>query len=325
MENYSAVTTRCREPYARAPLRATLERHDFPPHGFLGALSWVKPLVTQPVFPSRPERSTGVSRTAGRVAPLAATMVPMETPRAAAAVYAALAAADTSIAGATARHPNGRAARARRITKPLLMPALARAFATSTSGDRTPLRQATLVAQGLSGVGDVALLGKGDPALLTGLGAFLGAHAAYVCGFASARDARDAGSRRGTRAAATLFVVAGPAMGWAAGRTSPRLRVPVVTYAGALCAMAATASRLGPRADPTARRTLIAGTTLFLVSDSTLGAREFLDDGSDDRRRQALDVLVMATYTVAQGLIAAGVARAVRAAHPTQEAGTSRT
>ncbi len=35
--------------------------------------------------------------------------------------------------------------------------------------------------------------------------------------------------------------------------------------------MAATASRLGPPVDPTTRRTLIAGTTLFLVSDSALG------------------------------------------------------
>lgn len=249
----------------------------------------------------------------------------METPRAAAAAYVALAAADTVLAGAASRRPDGRASRARRVTKPLLMPTLARAFANATPGPRAPLRQATLAAHGLSGVGDVALLGKGDAAFLAGLGGFLGAHVAYVGGFASARDAPDAGSRRGTRAAATLFVAAGPAMGWAAGRTSPRLRWPVVIYAGALCAMAATASRLGPPTDPTARRTLVAGTTLFLVSDSTLAAREFLDDGSDERRRQALDVLVMATYTAAQGLIAAGVARALGAAHPAQEAGTSRT
>lgn len=306
-------------------MRATVERHDFPHRGFRNTLSWVKPLVTRLVFPSTPERFIGVSRRAGRVAAPAVTMAPMQTPRAGAAVYAALAAADTTLAGAASRRPNGRAARARRVTKPLLMPALARTFATSTHGQRTPLRQATLVAQGLSGVGDVALLGKGDPAFLAGLGGFLGAHVAYVCGFASARDARGAGSRRGSRAAAALFVAAGPTMGWAAGRTSPRLRLPVVTYAGALCAMAATALRLGPPADPTARRTLIAGTTLFLVSDSALGAREFLDDGSDERRRQALDVLVMATYTAAQGLIATGVARAVRAGHPPQDAGTSRT
>lgn len=252
-------------------------------------------------------------------------MASMQTPHAAVAAYAALAAADTTLAGVASGSPDGSAARARRATKPLLMPALGWAFAASTRGDRTPLRQATLVAHGLSGVGDVALLGKGDPAFLTGLGGFLGAHVAYVCGFVSARDARSVAGRRGPRAAAALFVVAGPAMGWAAGRTSTRLRLPVVAYAGALCAMAATASRLGPPADPTARRALVAGTTLFLVSDGALGAREFLDDGTHARRRQALDVLVMATYTTAQGLIAAGVARAVRAAHPAQAAGTSRT
>lgn len=249
-------------------------------------------------------------------------MADMDSARTAAATYVALAITDTALAGISARRPEGTLTRARRVTKPLLMPALASAFRASTPGDRSVLRRSTIVAQALSGVGDVALLGRGDRAFLTGLSGFLGAHVAYVGGFSSARDATGSVSSTGTRAATGLFVLAGPAMGWAAGRTSPRLRLPVVAYAGALCAMSATASRVGPPADPAARRTLLAGTTLFLVSDSVLGAREFLDDGSDARRRQLLDVLVMATYTTAQGLIATGVARAVRAA-TAHGAGTS--
>jgi uncharacterized membrane protein YhhN len=238
----------------------------------------------------------------------------MDLPRASAAAYVVLAVTDTALAGTSdsAALP-GHGARA--LTKPLLMPTLAAAFAGSTRGSRDPVRRATLIAQGLSGVGDVSLLGRGDRAFLTGLGGFLGAHVAYVAGFAHAAapdDPDHPAPRNGARAATALFLVAGPAMGWAAGRTSSRLRLPVVAYAGALCAMAATASRVGSPTDASARRALLAGTGLFLLSDSLLGAREFVLDPRALRTRRALDVAVMATYTAAQGLLATGVARVVR-------------
>lgn len=268
----------------------------------------------------------------------------MRTPPAAVAIYATLALTDTVLSGARGRLAAGREPRAvalRRLTKPLLMPTLACAFAGATRGSEDPLRRATLVAEGLSGVGDVALLGHGDAAFLTGLTGFLGAHVAYATGFAAASGtvgASPAAGRRGPRAAATLFLVAGPAMGWAAGRTSPRLRMPVLAYAGALCAMAATASGVGPSKeapshDAWTRRTLLAGTSLFLVSDGVLGAREFVVHSDDEHLRRMLDVTVMATYTSAQGLIATGVARAVRSrsseaaglAARGQDTGTTRT
>jgi uncharacterized membrane protein YhhN len=55
-----------------------------------------------------------------------------------------------------------------------------------------------------------------------------------------------------------------------------------------------------------ARRTLQVGTALFLVSDSVLAVQKFLLT----EPRPALESVVMATYTAAQGLIAAGVASA---------------
>ncbi|QIK66145.1 lysoplasmalogenase [Nocardioides sp. HDW12B] len=246
--------------------------------------------------------------------------------------YLALSVVDTALAGLGARG-------ARRATKPLLMPVLAHGFAASTRGSSLPVRRATLAAQLLSGCGDVALLGRGKRPFLAGLGSFLAAHGAYVVGFTSLRSPAplDPAATRGPRLAAAAFLVAGPVLARAAGRTSPGLRTPVLVYAGALCGMVATASRIGPPADAAARRQVVAGTALFLVSDGLLGTREFLlpdsatgatgaaGAGGTTAARRILDVAVMATYTAAQGLIASGVADAVHPDPTGQAAGTAST
>ena len=65
---------------------------------------------------------------------------------------------------------------------------------------------------------------------------------------------------------------------------------------------------LDPALPRQGRTTLQAGTALFLVSDSLLAIQTFLLP----RPRPLLESAVMATYTVGQGLIAAGVAGATR-------------
>ena len=77
-------------------------------------------------------------------------------------LYTALAAVDTLLA-ATGRD------RARRLTKPLLMPAL--------MVDKPRPTQRALA---LGGIGDVALLGEGGRAFTAGLGAFLAGHVAWL-------------------------------------------------------------------------------------------------------------------------------------------------
>ena len=69
--------------------------------------------------------------------------------------------------------------------------------------------------------------------------------------------------------------------------------------------MFASSRVLDPALPPGARRTVQAGTALFLVSDSVLAVQKFLLA----EPRPVLESVVMATYTTAQGLIAAGVAR----------------
>jgi len=101
------------------------------------------------------------------------------------------------------------------------------------------------------------------------------------------------------------WLVTTPAMTYAARRQDPALAAPVAVYATALATMLATASRLDPALEAGARRTVQAGAALFLVSDTLLGLRQFVVRGDVP----LLEAAAMVTYTVGQGLIAAGVRR----------------
>jgi uncharacterized membrane protein YhhN len=226
--------------------------------------------------------------------------MPSRRTLAATAGYAALAAVDTVLAGKSSKA----ARRARFLVKPLLMPALATAFIEATPDRTDTLRRSTLAAQAFSWGGDVALLGKGDKAFLAGVGSFFAAHAAYITGFASARADRDHIDPAGLKAAAAMLVTTAPVMGLAARRKNPDLALPVLGYGTILAAMFATSTTLDPSINPRAKRTIKAGTTLFLVSDTLLGVQDFLHK----EKNPVLESAVMATYTAGQALIAGGVA-----------------
>ena len=215
--------------------------------------------------------------------------------------YAALAATDTFLASqntTTAR-------RLRYVTKPLLMPVLASSLVVSTPGRHDVLRQGTLAAQAFSWGGDLALMRPGTRGFLTGVGSFFAAHACYVAAFASARQ-RDEVRTTGLKAAGTAWAAAAPIMAIAAGRKDPGLRAPIAAYAGILATMFATSTILDQELPTRSRRGLVAGTSLFMLSDSLLGVREFLTD----EHHAKLDAAVMATYAGAQYLISDAVASA---------------
>ena len=189
------------------------------------------------------------------------------------AAYGVLAAVDAALAA------SGRS-RARRLTKPLLMPVLA------LDRDR-PTRRALA----LGAVGDVALLAPGHAAFSAGLGAFLLGHGAWV----AALRARPGGGlvrRRPVLALPYALVLAGfNAYLW---RRTGADRVPVLVYSGALTATALTALDTGD-----ARAA--AGGALFLASDGLLALERFAHV-----HLPAHEGLVMASYTAAQALLAAG-------------------
>ena len=224
------------------------------------------------------------------------------------AAYVGLAVADSFVAGR--RGASDR--RLRYVLKPLLMPALATAFLDGTRArrarsDHLLLLNGTTAAQAFSWGGDVALLGTGQRAFLTGVGSFFGAHVAYVAAFTSVRGRSDEWDAAGLRVALGLWLTAAPLMSMAAARKDPALGAPVAAYATILSAMFATSRMLDPALPRGARGTIQAGTALFLVSDTVLAVQKFLLR----EPLPAVESVVMGTYTLGQGLIAAGVARAI--------------
>jgi uncharacterized membrane protein YhhN len=182
-------------------------------------------------------------------------------------LYPLVALADTALAAA-GRHKE------RFVTKPLLMPTL-------LAGKPRPVQRALA----LGGVGDVALLGKGDLAFTAGLGSFLAGHVAWM----AALRPQSTGALTPRRAAPLLAAWAGlNAYLWP--RTG-KDRIPVLVYSTALVGTALAALDTG---DPA----VAAGGALFVASDTLLALHKFADV-----ELPLHEGVVMATYTSAQALL----------------------
>lgn len=189
------------------------------------------------------------------------------------AAYLALATVDSALAAADRR-------RARRLTKPLLMPALA----ADADG-------ATRRALALSWAGDVLLLSRDRRAFTAGLASFLAAHGAWV---AALRGRPGGGRLRRTPALGAPHVAAWLVLNAVLWPRTGTDRWPVVAYSAALTAMALTALDTGDDA-------AAAGGALFLASDALLALERFAGV-----HLPAHEGLVMASYTAAQALLASG-------------------
>ena len=191
--------------------------------------------------------------------------------RRATVVYVALAATDALLA-ATGRD------RQRWLTKPLLMPVL-------MAGRDRPAQRALA----LGGVGDVALLGRGEAAFTAGLVSFLAGHVAWIIAL---RQRPGGGHLRARPALAVPHVATFGAMNAYLWKRTGKDRIPVFVYSAALLAMSLTALDTGsPRT--------AAGGALFLMSDTLLAVEKF-----GGLRLAAHEGLVMATYASAQALLA---------------------
>lgn len=185
-------------------------------------------------------------------------------------LYPALAAADALLA-ATGRD------RARRLTKPLLMPTL-------MAGKPRPVQRALA----LGGVGDVALLGQGSLAFSAGLGAFLAGHVAWL----AALRPEAAGGLRRRPLLGVSYVAAWAGLNAFLWPRTGKDRLPVLVYSTALLATALAAADTG---EPD----VTAGGALFLASDALLALEKFADV-----QLPAHEAVVMATYTSGQALLA---------------------
>ena len=203
--------------------------------------------------------------------------------------YGAVAVADVVLAGRGAK-------RARRVTKPLLMPLLM-VHVVGAADEAADVKGLVLGGLGLSWLGDVALLGEGEGPFAAGLLSFLAAHCCYLAAFARRRR----GGVRKARPVAAAYALAWAALNLVLYPRTGRMRVPVLVYGTALAAMAMAALDTDIPA-------VAAGGAAFLASDSILALGAF-----DAATVPAGDALVMLTYTAAQALIATGVVTPARA------------
>lgn len=175
-----------------------------------------------------------------------------------------------------------------RCAKGLLMPVLLLAIVGATRPATPRLLAAGLL---LAMVGDVAI----DIRFEAGMVGFLAMQVAYIAGFLGLGAA---GRLRRLWPAPVGYAVLWIAVNLALGPELGELRLPVLVYSAAICAMAALAVGVGARVG--------IGAALFVVSDALIGAGEA---GVDFTGRSAL---IMPTYLAGQYLIATGWARAAR-------------
>jgi uncharacterized membrane protein YhhN len=216
--------------------------------------------------------------------------------------YVGLAVADSRLSGS----PSPWAHRARFLTKPLLMPALAGSLATDPRAADSPLRTSTLAAQVGGWGGDVALLGHGTRPFLVGAGSFGVGHLAYLSGFLRHRSPAPVSAGLQARAVVGSWALTAPVMALMARRQQRELGVPVLGYATMLAGVVVSATHLDPDLSTASRRLTAAGAGLFMLSDTLLGVRKFMLTDPP----AALETAVMATYTAAQFLLSEGAARA---------------
>ncbi|PZF98924.1 lysoplasmalogenase [Micromonospora deserti] len=195
------------------------------------------------------------------------------------------------------------------LTKPVLMPLLAAYLWRAAAERGARPERLVLAALAFSTGGDVALLGDGDGAFLTGMALFLAAHLCYIAAFT--RGGAATALRRPPLLAVpvgyAVLTVAALAWMWP-GLTDAGLAVPVAGYAVALAVMASTAAGCGWRVG--------LGGALFLGSDLLIavGVAEVATPPGPP-------IWVMASYAAGQALIVTGRAARDPAATPVTPAG----
>ncbi|WP_380281226.1 lysoplasmalogenase [Kitasatospora purpeofusca] len=191
----------------------------------------------------------------------------------------------------------------RHATKPALMPLLAAhsVAGAAAAGRRAPklLAPALLASAG----GDVLLQLGQDTAFLAGMGSFAAAHVCYVTMFAGQGALTD---RRRTLLVAAAYATAWASMVALLWPDLGDLRIPVAGYSLLLASTAVTSAGLGVRTG--------LGGALFLLSDTLIATKL-----AKWRELPGHEFWIMATYILAQYLLATGALRAAEAQEEEQE------
>lgn len=190
-------------------------------------------------------------------------------------------------------------------TKPLLMPTLLLGFLLGVPSVRARAVLFGTAAIVLSWLGDLALMLPGTDMFLLGLVAFLSAHVFFVLLIARYLTVRrlPLASLAYVGWWIALIALLAPHVSW--------MVWPLAAYGIVLGLMAVFATR--------APAAVVVGGLLFLISDSVLAVTRFMPAFE----LWASDVVIMATYIIGQGLIAAGAMLHLRRRHADASAGAS--
>ncbi len=139
-----------------------------------------------------------------------------------------------------------------------------------------------VVALTLCLAGDVALMSIVDKFVL-GLAAFLLGHLVFIVLFAQYGMSEPALAAIALALVAVLVATAGRTIVKGASSNDPALRIPVTAYLVVISSMAVCGWATG-------QAWVIAGTTLFVISDTVLGWGQFVRD------RRWMSVVIMVTY-----------------------------
>lgn len=184
-----------------------------------------------------------------------------------------------------------------RWLKPLTMALLVAVAATA--GDLGGAGRVLLVVGAAFGlVGDVALLGDGEQAFMSGLGAFAVGHLAYVAAAVAV------GFDAAWAAPGVVFMVAMLGFRFASRTVPGARRVGGQVLAGAVIFYACVISAMVITAWATTAWVAAAGAMLFALSDWVLGHQRFVGPLPGGR------LAVMVPYHVGQALLIVGLARA---------------
>lgn len=183
--------------------------------------------------------------------------------------------------------------RTERWAKPLtLVAVIAVALALGAAG--SPPGRWLVVGLALGLVGDVALLGKSTGRFRAGLAAFLLGHLAYLACFAALGLPSPAWAWAVVLPLGATLLAVRRVLPATHRSDGPALSVPVGLYTAVIAAMLVLAWLTGAPL-------VAAGATVFTVSDSVLAVNRF------DRPLPHAQLVIMVTYHLGQGLIAAGV------------------
>ncbi|MDD3761880.1 MAG: lysoplasmalogenase [Nevskiales bacterium] len=144
----------------------------------------------------------------------------------------------------------------------------------------------------LSLLGDVFLMFEGNGPFMGGLSSFLIAHFLFGWTYLHGVDIESVPLWAG------VFVLYGLAFSFVLLPRAGSLAIPVLVYGAALMGMAITASIRYVNVDDASGILVLIGASLFVLSDSALGARKFLG------RYTGAQGVILSTYWSAIGLMA---------------------